>query len=176
MFGEKQGARLLTLFRKAYPRVNEIYACCLDTFFRLDTLAYVRKKASQSAALVYLYLFAAEFHCNGGMAAWHSADIPFAFHNTEITPVCHTSDAVKELETAFSQAFTNFAKTGIPSSDELPQWEPCTGRELKTMVFDKKCELYTEHEQELLHYISSLLPEMKINFYGEKEEGKEYRY
>lgn len=175
-FGEEAGEKLLRLFRSAYPKVNEAYAGSVDTFFRMDTLRYVRKKAAQSAAPVYLYLMAAEFDYQGGTAAWHSADIPFVFHNADITPVCHASDAVRELETAFSEAFTSFAKHGVPGSRLLPLWEPCTAEHLKTMVFDRTCELYTDHEEELLTCLQELLPDMKIAFYGKKEEGKAYIY
>ena len=67
----------MKLFKEAYPNVNASYAGDVDTFFRKDTMDYVLKKAAESEAPVYNYVFALESPMNGGTIAPHCTDIPF---------------------------------------------------------------------------------------------------
>ncbi len=175
-YGEEKGEKMLSLFRRAYPNVNEVYATQLDTFFRKDTLPYLRVKAKESDAPVYSYMFALEFGLDGGKMSWHCADIPFAFRNTDKVPVCGMGEVTGKLEAQTAGAFAAFAKTGNPNHEGLPAWAPCSKEHLVHMVFDRKSEAYEDHDNELIRYALEVLPERTIDFYPEEEDGTSWIY
>lgn len=44
---------------------------------------------------------------NDGQMAWHCADIPFFFHNVEVSPVSNMGEVSEKLEKQMSRAFAN---------------------------------------------------------------------
>ncbi len=158
MYGAEHAAELISLFKEAYPEKNEIDVCHLDTVFRPITLEYTKKKAATSAAPVYLYLFTTEFSFDEGKLAWHCADIPFAFHNTARVPVTQMDGVTEKLEEQVFSAYIHFAKYGNPGNEHLPEWKPCTGEELHSMILDRTCVLRTNAEEELLAAVMAHAP------------------
>ena len=153
-YGSENAARIIELFKKAYPDKNEVLACNIDTMFRPTTLKYIREKARTSSAPVYSYMFALEFDYDGGKPAWHCSDIPFVFHNADRIPICQIEGVTEALEYQVSMAWVNFARTGNPNIPQLPGWAPCTGDHLTTMVFDRKSEARVDYEEELLDLLA----------------------
>lgn len=58
-----------------------------------------------------------------------------------------------------STAWTNFAKTGNPNGNDLPQWNAYTRENGNTMIFDNKIETKQHHDTKLQHLLS---PGMKF--------------
>lgn len=87
-FGPEGGGKVLDAFRKSYPNTDPAFAADMDDMFLTATVDYVKKKAKESSAPVYNYMFAKVFDYDGGKAAWHCSDIPYFFHNAEMIPVC----------------------------------------------------------------------------------------
>lgn len=74
-------------------------------------------KADQAGANIYAYVFTWN---DSGRGAYHGAEIPFVFNHEQ-------GDAnLERFASQVSQTWVNFAKTGIPSADGLPDWEPYT--------------------------------------------------
>ena len=71
--------------------------------------------------------------------AFHTAEIPFVFANCG-----------DPLSAVMSQAWTNFAKTGVPFADGLPEWEPYSRQGGATMIFDDQCRLARRHDERLM--------------------------
>lgn len=159
-YGEEGGEKILSAFRKAYPGMNESYAVDLDTIFLPATVDYVNKKAKEASAPVYNYLFNKVFDYDGGRAAWHCSDIPYFFHNGEMVPICHQKNG-DMLDRVMSGAFVNFARTGNPNTDGLPQWDPCSEGKLVTMVFDDQCQAKVNLNDELLPLVLQYKPSPK---------------
>lgn len=156
-YGQEGGSKVLEEFRRAYPNTNEVYAMDLDDVCLPATVDYVKKKAEKATAPVYNYMFAKIFDYDGGRAAWHGADIPYFFHNADKIPVCHQTN-YKMLNWVMSGAFVNFARTGNPNTEGLPDWEKCENGRMVTMVFDDKCYAQVNMQDGLVPLIRKYKP------------------
>lgn len=171
-YGQEGGEKILTAFRKVYPNTNEVYAVDLDGMFLPGSDAYVRKKAAESSAPVYNYMFAKIFDYDGGRAAWHCSDIPYFFHNAQRIPICHQKNG-EQLEKVMTGAFVSFARTGDPNVEGLPLWEPCKAGETNTMVFDDRCYVNVNVQDELLPLVKKYKPPFNFDFALPQEDDEE---
>ena len=53
-----------------------------------------------------------------------------------------------------SSAWINFAKTGNPNGDGIPDWEPYMRSNSAVMIFDNETYLAHNHEQELMSLLA----------------------
>lgn len=130
------------LYSKAYPSKSIDEAQNVDTLIRLPMLKIMSHKADQNGAPVYSYVFTKQ---DEKMGSYHGLEIPYIFRLTDD----------KALSNTISTAWVNFARTGVPSSDNLPKWEPYTRKDGATMLLDDTSTLVHNHDKEL---ISSLAP------------------
>ena len=110
-----------------------------DSIFRPLALKQAADRSTAGCAPVYLYLFKwASPVLDGALGSTHCLEIPFVFDNVLLhrTFTGGGEDAV-ELGHRISRVWTNFAKTGVPSADGIPSWEPYPSN----MVFDIKSVL-----------------------------------
>lgn len=149
-YGEDASENLIELFKKAYPQKNLADLLVVDSLFRAPTKDFIAKKAVHQEAPTYSYLFTFEFPYDGGKPAWHCSDLPFVFANTDRVPVCNLPGVSDELEAKISGAVLNFAKTGSPNSDKLPDWPACADADEAIMVFDRECEVKHNFDHELI--------------------------
>lgn len=130
--------------REAYPDKTDLTAEQVDTTtIRLPLLKIMTHKADQNGAPVYAYLFT---YGN----SYHGAEIPYVFDLAE------GSEEEQALAEQVSQAWINFAKTGVPSAEGLPEWEPYTREGGATMILDTESRMAYHHDQKLL---SILVPD-----------------
>lgn len=147
MLGQKTADLLLPLFRAAYPGRPDGDLLALDTIFRAPAIAYIKARAA-AGGKVYSYLFQQDFPIEGSAPAWHCADIPFVFHNTELVPSCHFEGAA-ELEERMFRSVMSFARTGDPG------WPASTAETEQTYLFGPTDRLAVNHDHAL---IDRLLP------------------
>jgi len=124
---------LIAEFKKVYPEKNELVLAAMAN--RAGLLDFVAKRAADCTADTYCYLFTYDFPYNGGMPAWHCADIPFAFHNADLVAVCN-GEGCDDLEKAYFGAYMAFAHTGSPNGEGLAEWPAFTTEGRSTMYFD----------------------------------------
>ena len=134
---------LTAALKEAYPDKTDLTAEHVDTtLIRLPILKIMAHKADQNGAPVYGYVFT---YGN----SHHGAEIPYVFDHAD------ENDEEKELASQISQAWINFAKTGVPGTDEMPEWEPYTRDGGATMILDAESKLVHNHDQNLLKILAS---------------------
>ena len=134
---------LTSALRSAYPNKPDLTAEQVDTTtIRLPLLKIMSHKADQNGAPVYAYVFT---YGN----SYHGAEIPYMFDNLG----ADATDAEKALASQMSQAWINFAKTGTPSADGLPTWEPYTRANGATILLDTQSTLAHHHDQALMNIL-----------------------
>ena len=97
-----------------------------DPIFKPLAVQQAADRTAAGCAPVYLYQFTWESPVlDGAFGSTHCIEIPFVFDNVELhrTFTGGGADAV-ELGHRVSRLWTNFAKTGVPSADGMPEWEP----------------------------------------------------
>ena len=127
-------------YKKAYPNEDEATAPLVDTLLRLPLLKITAHKADQKGAAVYSYIFTMQI---GSQGAYHGAEIPFVFANTD-----------DPLASVVSEAWANFAKTGNPSTAALGTWEAYTRESGAVMILDEESYLSHHHDEALLKLLA----------------------
>ena len=97
-----------------------------DPIFQPLALQQAADRTAAGCAPVYLYQFTWESPVlDGALGSTHCIEIPFVFDNVSLhrTFTGGAQDAV-ELGHRISRLWTNFAKTGIPAAEDMPEWEP----------------------------------------------------
>jgi para-nitrobenzyl esterase len=114
-----------------------------DPIFKPLAVQQAADRAAAGCAPVYLYQFTWESPVlDGAFGSTHCIEIPFVFDNVELhrTFTGGGADAV-ELGHRISRLWTNFAKTGVPSADGIPAWEPYTVSRPATMLLNLESSL-----------------------------------
>lgn len=156
VYGENT-QKALAAFAKAYPGKNPTDLLALDRVMRRPSKKLAAMHARGRKAGAYLYNFTLEFPI-ARKIAWHCADIPFFFHNTDKVEVCSIPGVTEKLEGQIFGAFMRFARTGVPGHENLPPWPAVTPEDEPTMIFDRECEIRSNYDDELLNLIDSVLP------------------
>lgn len=148
-YGSAAGG-LKELFERAYPGRPLSDLPALDVFFRVPAKDFIEKMARQQGARVYSYLFAFDFPFGERCPAWHCAEIPFVFHNTDRIPICSVPGVSERLEEKVCSAWVSFARHGRPEAAGLPEWPACRPGQEAVMILDETCEVRVNHDNELL--------------------------
>lgn len=139
-------------FKKSYPNESDTSSLYIDsTLIRLPILKLTAHKADQNGANVYSYVFT-------WGTSYHTAEIPFVFNNTDKGNISGDMEQAQKLSDIMSRAWINFARTGNPNGDGIPNWEPYTRNDGATMIFDNESYLAHNHDKELM---SILAPDYK---------------
>jgi para-nitrobenzyl esterase len=101
-------------------------------------------KDAQGTAPAYVYHFGGMTEVRNLMSP-HTLEIAYVFDNLELSKrmngeVTPEKQALAEM---MSQAWANFARTGVPSAEGLPEWKPYTAAEQSVMALDNTPELIT---------------------------------
>lgn len=126
---------------EAYPAKENLTADQVDTLIRLPMLKIMTHKADQNGAPVYAYVFT---YGN----SYHTAEIPYIFQNM------NGSQEEQDIASQISQAWINFARTGVPEAEGLPEWEAYTRENGATMILDAESTMAYHHDQRLLEILA----------------------
>ncbi len=86
---------------------------------------------------------------DGEVGAIHAMEVPFAYDNLNAAKMLTDDDpSAQPLATAMSDAWVNFAKTGIPSSTALPEWPTYDEESRQTMIFNNKSTVVADPDKE----------------------------
>lgn len=154
--------RLIAAFQKAYPDHSIADVIFYESTVRHATTDFLDARLAQGSAPVYCYVFALNFPIDDGRPAWHCADLPFTFHNTDKIPVCGIPGVATRLERKMCSAWVSFAESGVPSPVGGPAWRPYTAENQETMIFDRRCRMARAHDRELVALHEELVPAMLV--------------
>ncbi len=124
---------------------NEFTPMMEDPIFRPLAIRQANDR-SQACAPVYMYLFTWESPVFGGKyKSNHCFEIPFVFDNVALH-ASMTGGAPEDVEFGHrvSKLWANFAKTGVPSADGIPEWTPYTVENEATMILNRESSLRTK--------------------------------
>jgi len=152
--------------RELYPdgTPSDLYIAIQTGFLRypIDSIRIAERKAAQGGAPAYLYMFEWESPARWGrLKTPHALEIPFVFDNvslgtwasfTRSTPEAHA------LAAKVSATWAAFARTGNPNCGELPQWEPYSSTERKTMLINDESVLVPDPRRQERELWESLYP------------------
>lgn len=153
-FGDRIG-EFVEIFEKTYPDYEPKDLFDTDIIFRPSTIAQADVKVAQHGAPVYMYMFAWESPVlDGILRSTHCMEIPFVFNNADLhASMTGGSEEAIALADKMSQAWINFARTGNPNAEGLPQWPAYNPEKGAMMIFDNKCEIKYNHDKELMEFI-----------------------
>lgn len=136
-YGESAKA-VLDAFKAAYPNEAPVNALSVDAMLRVPLLRTMAHKADQGGAPVYAYIFT-----YGAPSCFHGVEIPYAFANGEAGPINDMMSAI----------WANFARTGDPGIDDLPDWPAYTRAEGATMILNTDSYVANNHDLALLELL-----------------------
>lgn len=139
--------------KKAYPDDTDPKDLLdVDTLFRPGAVEQANDKSAQEGgAPVYMFLFTWQSPVmDGKYKSLHCMELPFVFDN--VARANHMTGGGQEahaLADKMSRAWINFAKTGNPNHDGLPEWPAYNSENTATMYFDNSCTVGPQRDKEL---------------------------
>jgi para-nitrobenzyl esterase len=153
-----QAAPIIEAFQRAYPGAKpfDVLSVILATPTRQNAITQAERKAALNAAPAYLYWFTWQTPVlNGRPRAFHCAELPFVFDNTDRCAAMTGGTAeARELGAKVSECWINFARKGDPNHSGIPHWAAFTPDKVQTMIFDNKCELKNDPAGEARRTVS----------------------
>jgi para-nitrobenzyl esterase len=156
-YGDKTDAYIATV-KKLFPNDTKPSDLLdLDLMFRPGSVEFANHKAAvEGGAPVYMYLFTWQSPIlDSRLKAVHCMEIAFVFNN--IARNREQSGDSKEayvLADKMSRAWAQFATTGNPNVEGLPEWPAYKENDGATMFFDNTCEVRLNYDKELMRYIT----------------------
>lgn len=125
-----------------------------DRGLRANTRMLIERKATLAKAPAFLYLlkWPAPF-MEGRYGSVHGTDVPLIFRNPDRWPLTAGSKEAAPIADRMAGAFIAFAKTGNPSTPQLP-WPAYNPQSKPTMIFDVQSGAQNDPDHDLL----ALLP------------------
>jgi len=157
-YKEKSDAYIQAV-KKAYPTDTAPKDLLdVDTMFRPGAVVQANEKSSlKDGAPVYMYLFTWQSPVfDGKYKSLHCMELPFVFDNIERAKnMTGGGQEAHKLADKVSQAWINFAKTGNPNHNGLPNWPAYNSTNTATMHLGSICEVKPQLDKELFDLVNN---------------------
>jgi para-nitrobenzyl esterase len=136
---------IVAAFRRRTPSAKpfDIWSRIATAPVRQAAIDQAAAKAALGSAPAYLYWFTWRTPIfDGRPRAFHCAEIPFVFHNTDLCDhMTGGGPRAKALADRMAGAWVRFARTGDPNHPGLPHWAPFAPGSTPTLIFDDETRL-----------------------------------
>ena len=129
---------------RQYDQINH------DAFYRAPTLRAAQAHAAGTPGKTWHY----QLECKSavpGLDGIHAIDVALLFPGGPIRKLVHEDAETQRASELMVDAWTSFARTGIPRAAGLPEWSPF-GTDRSTMVFGQPARLEKKLDAHLLGY------------------------
>ncbi|ODS52955.1 MAG: hypothetical protein ABS36_15555 [Acidobacteria bacterium SCN 69-37] len=155
-FGNRKD-EIVAEFKQAFPHMKVQDALYFSATSRPGVKNLLGRKLERGTTPVYNYLFTWEYPINGGITAFHCAELAFCFHALGVPQNQLATGGGPEamaLQDHVAGAWVNFAKTGNPSQRGL-EWKPYTAVDPQAMIFDTTSRSYALRDDTLVSLITA---------------------
>ncbi|MFH0841194.1 MAG: carboxylesterase family protein [Bacteroidota bacterium] len=155
-YGDQTDAFIETM-KKIYPEDKKLADLLdIDVMFRPGTINFQNIKSGiEGGAPVYSYLFS--WHSpilDGKLKAIHCMEIAFVFNNiARNREQSGDGPEAYALADKMSRAWAQFARTGDPNVEGVPQWPAYKEADGATMFFNNTCEVRYSYDIELMKFV-----------------------
>ncbi|HYP04779.1 MAG TPA: carboxylesterase/lipase family protein [Bryobacteraceae bacterium] len=151
--GGADSDRIWTAYRSADPDASPsllLARITNDRTLRANTRTVIERKTELGKAPGFLYLLTWPApYMNGRFGSVHGTDVPLIFRNPNSWPLTADSKDNVVLADRMAGAFIAFAKTGNPSTPELP-WPAYNPKTKPTMIFDVRSKAQENPHADLM--------------------------
>jgi para-nitrobenzyl esterase len=151
---DQRGAKasdILALFQRKFPKATpyEWLSRVTGMTARTNAVAQATLKAEQQGAPAYVYWFQWQTPVlDGRPRAFHCAELPFVFANTDRCAAMTGGGAdARALAAKIADAWIAFARTGKPGHPGLPAWPAFSPAVGQTMIFDATCAVKNDPDK-----------------------------
>jgi len=148
LLGKDKAAHVIDVYKKANASVtpSDIYFLIASDYrYSAPVMKIAERRAALNQGPVFLYYFRWESPYEGGrFKSPHTIEIPFAFHNVDASPLTAESPTAPALADKVSDTWIAFARTGNPSTSQLPAWPAYDSVTRATMVFDNQSSVVND--------------------------------
>ena len=136
-------------FAKAWPDFIPQDLPSVDMMFRPKTIICADAVSAKRPAPVYNYMFV--WKSPSTHVSAHGAELNFCFNTLHHAGRDLPSPSESDLKLAdlMAQSWANFAHTGNPNVDGLPQWHPYTAENGECYMFGPQIEVRNNFDREL---------------------------
>lgn len=152
-FGEDTD-NYIKAFKEAYPEMKPQDWLSIDWLFRPKTIITADSASKSRKAPTFMYMFTWRSPVTQGSV--HGNELNFCFNTLNLSrrelPEISAED--RKLAEIMSDVWSEFAHTGKPGIDALPEWQPYTAENGETMIFGHKCEVWHNRDRKLMDIIN----------------------
>jgi para-nitrobenzyl esterase len=161
LLGDK-AASVLAVYRSSVPDASpsELYFLMIsDNRYCAPMMKIAERRAALGGAPVYFYYFCWETPVSDGkLHSPHALEVSFVFDNTETSSrLTGGGPRAAALAAKLSSAWIAFAKSGKPSAEGLPEWEPYSAERRATLVIDDETKLVDDPTRERRESMQAVL-------------------